>query len=110
MDFFNSIPDIFIQFLVVLFFSLLIGLEQRQVQTDKEGPPPLFGTDRTYTFIGIFGFILYILDVNNLILFLAGAFLLSFLLPDLRHGLLQRIGQMLAEYLQLDIRLCPDQR
>ena len=80
MEIFNNIPDILIQFVVVLFFSLLIGLEQRQVRSDKEKQPPIFGTDRTYAFIGVFGFILYVLDDKNFILFLAGGVILSFLL------------------------------
>ncbi len=80
MDIFNNIPDILIQFVVVLFFSLLIGLEQRQVRSDKEKQPPIFGTDRTYAFIGVFGFILYVLDDKNFILFLTGGVILSFLL------------------------------
>ncbi|MFC2093792.1 MgtC/SapB family protein [Bacteroidota bacterium] len=80
MEIFKNIPDIFIQFIVVLFFSLLIGLEQRQVRSDKEKQPPIFGTDRTYAFIGVFGFILYVLDDKNFVLFLTGGVILSFLL------------------------------
>lgn len=73
MDILQKIPEILVQFLMVLLFSLLIGLEQRKLQAEKHYKSILFGTDRTFTFIGILGFILYILDTKNLILFSIGA-------------------------------------
>jgi uncharacterized membrane protein (DUF4010 family) len=78
-EFFDIIPKQLINFLIVLFLSLLIGLEQRfihQESTEK----PLFGTDRTFTFIGILGYILYILDPVGYLLFLTGAAALTIFL------------------------------
>ncbi len=76
----KEIPQDLINFILVTFLSLLIGLEQRRLHIDKL-PQSLFGTDRTYTFIGILGFMLYVISPNNLILFTSGGFgLLALLL------------------------------
>jgi uncharacterized membrane protein (DUF4010 family) len=77
MELLNQIPEILTQFIIVLLFSLLIGLEQRRQQNVKEGTSVPFGTDRTFTFIGLLGFILYILDPHNFVLFILGALLLG---------------------------------
>ncbi len=79
METFLHIPKDLIHFLLVVIFSLLIGLEQRKLHIDT-GFELLFGTDRTITLIGIFGFILYILMPQNLFLFFAGGFVLLVLL------------------------------
>lgn len=52
MKLIENIPQDLINFLLVSFLSLLIGLEQRRHHQDKE-PESLYGTDRTYTLIGI---------------------------------------------------------
>jgi uncharacterized membrane protein (DUF4010 family) len=81
MQFLQQIPQIFIDFMLTLVFSLLIGFEQRSRSYEKDKALiPFFGTDRTFTFIGILGFILYVLDAKNMILFTTGAALLSILL------------------------------
>ena len=68
-------------FIVVVLLSLLIGLEQRRHHMDEdEGSDLLFGTDRTFTFIGIFGFILFQLDTINKVLFMAGGAVIAILL------------------------------
>lgn len=79
METFLPIPKDLIHFLLVVIFSLLIGLEQRKLHINTEFEL-LFGTDRTITLIGIFGFILYILMPQNLTLFFAGGFVLLVLL------------------------------
>jgi uncharacterized membrane protein (DUF4010 family) len=71
MDILKQIPQDFINFMLVSIFALLIGLEQRRHHL-KEKMESLYGTDRTYTFIGILGFILYIISPDNLSTFLAG--------------------------------------
>lgn len=71
MEILKEIPRDFINFLLVTVFSLLIGLEQRRHHF-KEKPESLYGTDRTYTLIGILGFILYIISPGNLWVFMAG--------------------------------------
>jgi len=57
--------------MLVTLFSLLVGLEQRRHHIEEE-MESLFGTDRTFTLIGILGFILYVISPQNLIPFLAG--------------------------------------
>lgn len=73
-----EIPTYLVHFILVSIFSLLIGLAQRKKNvSDKQ---ETFGTDRTYTFIGIFGFICYHLDTKNLVFFGGGGILIAFFL------------------------------
>jgi len=75
----NLIPHDIIKFILVVSFSLVIGLEQRR-HFVKEEFESRFGTDRTLTLIGILGFILYIISPQSLIPFLSGGFVISTLL------------------------------
>ncbi len=77
--FLNNIPQDLLNFLIILSFSLLIGLEQR-VHHIKEKPGFLFGTDRTFTLIGILGFVLYRISPDHLLPFVAGGMGILFLL------------------------------
>jgi uncharacterized membrane protein (DUF4010 family) len=79
MDIISQIPKDLSSFLLVVIFSLLIGLEQRKLHIELEFES-LFGTDRTITLIGILGFILYILNPVSMILFFGGGFVLAALL------------------------------
>ncbi|HAG16168.1 MAG TPA: hypothetical protein DCG69_06535 [Bacteroidales bacterium] len=78
-ELFAHIPPNILKFALVTLFSLLIGLEQRRLHI-KEEIGSLFGTDRTFTLIGILGFILFIISPDNLIPFLGGGFVISLLL------------------------------
>lgn len=71
-------PDI-IRFILVVLFSLLIGLEQRRHHIDED-TESLFGTDRTFTLIGILGFILYIINPKSLVPFIGGGLVISALM------------------------------
>lgn len=73
------IPSDIIKFIIVTLFALLIGLEQRRHHI-KEEFESLFGTDRTFTLIGILGFILYIISPQTLYPFLGGGAIISILL------------------------------
>ena len=73
------VPEELVSFLLVTLFSLLIGLSQRKISMRREGASMLFGTDRTFTFIGILGYLLYILDPINMYLFIVGAIILGLL-------------------------------
>lgn len=77
MEELKSIPKELIDFVLVTVFSLLIGLSQRKVHVTDHGEEKTFGTDRTFTFIGIFGFILYLLDPARMVLFITGGAILS---------------------------------
>jgi uncharacterized membrane protein (DUF4010 family) len=75
----NLIPPDIVKFILVTLFSLLIGLEQRRHHIEEE-MESLFGTDRTFTLIGILGFILYLINPQTLIPFLAGGMAVAALL------------------------------
>ncbi len=70
-----AIPKELTDFLLVTVFSLIIGLSQRRMQMEK-GDKIVFGTDRTFTFIGILGYLFYISD-QSITLYLAGAAMLT---------------------------------
>lgn len=72
----REIPDDIFKFFLVTIFSLLIGLEQRQHHLDKK-INSLFGTDRTFTLIGILGFILYRISPQSLIPFMVGSVIIG---------------------------------
>lgn len=80
--FYQLFPQELVTFVLVTLFSLLIGLSQRKLSLKKEGEgveKTFFGTDRTFTFIGILGYLLYILDPANLMPFMGGGFALVIL-------------------------------
>jgi uncharacterized membrane protein (DUF4010 family) len=60
-------------------FSLLIGLEQRRHHI-AENEELLFGTDRTFTFIGLLGYVLFIANPTSYIPFLSGFAIIGLLL------------------------------
>src|ERR1035437_8961913 len=79
MDKIAQIPKELINFILVVLFSLLIGLEQRRVHIESQSES-LFGTDRTITMIGILGYILYTVMPESLGLFFGGGVVVSALL------------------------------
>ncbi len=81
MDYlYEHLPHELITFVLVTLFSLLIGLSQRRLSLHREGETTLFGTDRTFTFIGILGYLLYIMDPAGMTLFMGGGLILGVLL------------------------------
>ena len=86
---YNYLPRELVTFVLVTLFSLLIGLSQRRISLKREGETTLFGTDRTFTFIGILGYLLYILDPTDMRLFMGGGAVLGLLLGlnyYVKHG------------------------
>jgi len=75
----HDIPSPLTHFLLVAVFSLLIGLEQRR-HFINETIETVFGTDRTFTLIGIAGFILYIISPEDLLPYIGGGALIGALL------------------------------
>ncbi len=73
---YNYFPIELIQFLLVAVFSLLIGLSQRKLKLRTE-ETTFFGSDRTFTLIGILGYILYIFNKESMIYWAGGGILLS---------------------------------
>lgn len=76
---YHYLPDKLVTFVLVTLFSLLIGLSQRKLSLKREGETTQFGTDRTFTFIGILGYLLYILDPDDMRLFMGGGLILGIL-------------------------------
>jgi uncharacterized membrane protein (DUF4010 family) len=77
MELIGTIPPTLISLALVTVFSLLIGLSQRHLHSLAHESDRTFGTDRTFTFIGILGFILFLLGPNNGYLFMGGGLVLS---------------------------------
>ena len=77
---YQYLPQELVTFILVTVFSLLIGLSQRRISLKREGETTLFGTDRTFTFIGILGYLLYILEPEGYRLFMGGGAVLGVLL------------------------------
>ena len=77
---YQYLPEELVTFILVTVFSLLIGLSLRRISLKREGETTLFGTDRTFTFIGILGYLLYILDPTDYRLFMGGGAVLGVLL------------------------------
>ena len=92
MEILNHIPSEFIKLILVLVFSLLIGLEQRRHHL-TENENLLFGTDRTFTFIGLLAYVLFIADPVNYIPFLIGFALIGLLLGIQYHHKIARNGK-----------------
>lgn len=75
-DLFKNIPQGLINFLLVILFSLSIGMEQHKMNPD-DSERKTYGTDRTFTFIGLFGYILLLASPADLIPYLIGFILLG---------------------------------
>jgi len=60
-QFLPEIPDNYIHLFLVVAFSLVIGLSQRKLQLKNERKEAFFGSDRTFTLIGILGYILFMI-------------------------------------------------
>ena len=74
-----ELPSFMTNFLLVTVFSLIIGLSQRRLQDSHEAVLS-FGTDRTFTFIGMLGYILYIIRPADQVLFIVGFVIISLFL------------------------------
>ncbi len=77
-SFSQLVPTGLTDFLLVIAFSLLIGLSQRRLNLNKEAT--LFGTDRTFTLIGLLGYLLYRFSPSDFSLFAGGGLVMALLL------------------------------
>jgi len=77
---YEYVPEQLVTFVLVTLFSLLIGLSLRRLNLKPGKEVMLFGTDRTFTFIGILGYLLYILDPVDYRLYMGGGLILGLLL------------------------------
>lgn len=80
----ESITEIFsadiVNFAVVALMSLVIGLSQRKLYEKNSDIENTFGSDRTFTLIGILGYVLYVVGSGSLTPFLFGGAALVLLL------------------------------
>ena len=75
-NFLQEIPTLFIQFLLTIVFSFIVGLEQRKQYSDKD-EQHTFGTDRTFVFIGLLGFLLLVVQPVEMYFYLGGGLVVS---------------------------------
>ena len=75
----QHVPPDLIKFSLVVIFALFIGLEQRRLQINLDFEST-FGTDRTFTLIGILGYILYIISPRDMTPFIYGGIAMAALL------------------------------
>lgn len=78
-EFLQEIPPLFIHFLLTAAFSFIIGLDQRK-QHQENDESSTFGTDRTFIFIGLFGFVLLVANPDVKYMYMAGGLALCILL------------------------------
>ncbi|WP_457746633.1 MgtC/SapB family protein [Sulfurimonas sp.] len=77
-----------IHFLVVTVFSFLIGLEVKSYRSQiekEEKQRYFFGDVRTFSFVGILGFVLFKIDAQTPLLYLAGFLTIAMLYALLYH-------------------------
>lgn len=99
-------PTDLTKFVLVAVFSLLIGLSQRKQFLKREEKPD-FGSDRTFTLIGLLGLILYIVEPKTYIPFLCGGLaLLLFLCINYVHKLFTNKGGGITRYMTSLITYC----
>jgi len=69
-----SLDPVLIQFLLTVVLSFLVGMEIRTYMQQYHGgnDPAFFGSVRTFTLVGISGFILYSIDTARLLPYTAG--------------------------------------
>lgn len=89
MELWQSIPKEFINFMLVILFSLSLGMEQHK-QNKANTEKRIFGTDRTFTFFGLLGYILLLPSKEEMWPFLIGfiviaCFMMIFYLMRIRE-------------------------
>lgn len=93
--------DLLVYFIPTVVFSFLIGLEIKAytVQFHENDEKMFFGTTRTFTFLGILGFILYELEPKYFSLFIVGFFSITFLYSILYKKLVENNQNSVVLYL-----------
>ena len=105
---YQYLPEELVTFILVTVFSLLIGLSLRRISLKREGETTLFGTDRTFTFIGILGYLLYILDPVDYRLFMGGGAVLGVLLALNYYVFLEKHSNRTVELILYKVRRSTD--
>lgn len=79
MDIADIISSDLVRFVVIVLMSLVIGLSQRKIYSRDDASKRMFGSDRTFTLIGVLGYILYLVGSGSLLPFLCGGAALTLL-------------------------------
>ncbi|MDQ5957131.1 MAG: hypothetical protein QG614_106 [Patescibacteria group bacterium] len=79
MEYIVTLSPLLIDFVLVILFSFSLGLQEHQRFANKK-ELQTFGTDRTFTLIGIFGFLMLVADVKHLILYTIGFVIIGIML------------------------------
>ncbi|MEO8512509.1 MAG: DUF4010 domain-containing protein [Ignavibacteria bacterium] len=86
MQIIDQIPEVFLNFILTLVFALIIGIEQKKRTLEETDRLAVFGTDRSFAFIGMLGFILYSLSPGYPALFIAGLVVVGIMLAVFYWG------------------------
>jgi uncharacterized membrane protein (DUF4010 family) len=78
-NFLQEIPTLFIQFVLTGVFSFIVGLDQRKQYSENE-EKLTFGTDRTFVFIGLLGFVLLVVQPVEMHFYMGGGLIISLFL------------------------------
>lgn len=96
----HALPPLLIHFLLAALFSFVIGLEFHAYQRINRHSAG-FGSTRTFTMIGIFGFTLYALDPHRLLYAVGLAVLAVFLILYYRRRVREDTPSLIAPLLAL---------
>lgn len=75
----SQINPLIIEFVLVVLFSFSIGMERSKKTSAKENKIT-FGTDRTFTLIGILGYLLLIADADSKLFYISGFVIIGLLM------------------------------
>lgn len=86
-----DINSLLTYFILTVVFSFLIGLELKayKMKFHEDDSKMFLGTTRTYTFLGIMGFIFYKIEPNNFSVYIAGFLAITLLYSMLYFKLLE---------------------
>ncbi len=92
-----------IQLIVTILFSFLVGLEIKtyKLRAGSDEKFYFMGTARTYTIVGVLGFVFFKIGAKSLILYTFGAFGLTLLFALFYRKVLDRGGQSILLFLIL---------
>jgi len=102
MVFFDKLSQDLIDIIITTVFSFLVGLELRTYrQQSNQKSRDFFGTTRTYTFVGILGFLAYSIDSKYLSVYISVLIVLSIVYALFYAKLLKEGGHSILTFVVL---------